>query len=119
MPQRRMTANDLTCQIRHGPVNVRNRRISPVAECPDLGPLTEPAADARPRGAGITLRAPKPLFPGCNADCRNIVIGLARLTTSDHRRPSGEPEKLASRLGPKKIIVLPVNEHRRGKHVRF
>jgi hypothetical protein len=26
MPHRRMTANDLTCQIRHGPANVRNRR---------------------------------------------------------------------------------------------
>src|SRR5215469_558652 len=30
--------------------NVRNRRISSVAECPDQGPLNEPAADARSRG---------------------------------------------------------------------
>ena len=30
--------------------NGRKRRILPVAECPDQGPVTEPAADARPRG---------------------------------------------------------------------
>ena len=29
------------------------RRISPVAECLDQSPLTEPAADARPRGWGL------------------------------------------------------------------
>src|SRR5215831_20570078 len=31
-------------------VRLSNRRISPVAECPDQGPLTEPPADARSRG---------------------------------------------------------------------
>ena len=30
-----------------------HRRISLLAECPDQGPLTEPAADARPRGRGL------------------------------------------------------------------
>ena len=29
------------------------RRTSPVAECPDQGPLTEPGADARARGWGL------------------------------------------------------------------
>ena len=37
----------------HRPANGRYRRISPVAECPDQGPLTEPAADARPWGWGL------------------------------------------------------------------
>jgi hypothetical protein len=40
-----MTANDLTCQIRHGPVNVRNRRISPVAAHSGDRLLSEPTAD--------------------------------------------------------------------------
>src|SRR5215467_1358598 len=39
--------------------NVRNRRISPVAEYPDLGPLTEPAGGST-SGVGITLLGPLP-----------------------------------------------------------
>src|SRR6516225_8296264 len=35
------------------PRHISTLRISPVAECPDQGPLTEPAADARPRGWGL------------------------------------------------------------------
>ena len=49
MPHRRMTANDLTCQIRHGPVNVRNRRILPVAVGAGERPFTEPITAVRRR----------------------------------------------------------------------
>src|SRR6516165_3711773 len=42
----------------HLMLNDRCRRISPVAECPDQGPLTEPAADARPRGWGLLFMPP-------------------------------------------------------------
>src|SRR5215469_15862921 len=37
------------------PRHISTLRISPVAECPDQGPLTEPAADARARGWGLLL----------------------------------------------------------------
>jgi hypothetical protein len=49
MPHRRMTANDLTCQIRHGPVNVRNRRILLVPPHSGGGRLTERTPAVQPR----------------------------------------------------------------------
>jgi hypothetical protein len=45
--------------------NGGSRRISPVAECPDQGPLTEPAADAPPRGWGLLFM---PLKRPCRRD---------------------------------------------------
>ena len=47
MPHRRMTANDLTCRSHYGPVNVRNRRVSPVPVHPGESPLTEPTPAVR------------------------------------------------------------------------
>src|SRR4029077_5182323 len=35
------------------PRHISTLRISSVAECPDQGPVTEPTADARPRGRGL------------------------------------------------------------------
>src|SRR5580704_9057520 len=37
----------------HNDLNDNSGRVRSVAECPDQGPLTEPAADAPPRGWGL------------------------------------------------------------------
>ena len=49
IPNRSRCSSPLSQLDRNGPY----RRISPVAECLDQSPLTEPAADARPLGWGL------------------------------------------------------------------
>src|SRR5215472_7088423 len=67
--------------------NVRIRRISPVAECPDQGPLTEPAADARLRDGN---------YSSCpEADLRRLGSAgsplAVRLRNSSMLRPRDRP----------------------------
>ena len=54
--QHQLSANDVDLG------DDRYRRILPVAECPDQGPLTEPAADARSRGWELLFLPPKETF---------------------------------------------------------
>jgi hypothetical protein len=53
----------------HRPGSDRNRRTSPVAESPDQGPLTKPAADARPRGRGLLFLV--------ESECGAVAVGRA------------------------------------------
>src|SRR5262245_17408096 len=57
--------------------NGRNRRILPVAECPGQGRLTEPAADARPRG-GDYSSCPTPAVCDTRRDRLNWVEAVEK-----------------------------------------
>src|SRR6516225_11767414 len=95
------------------PRHISTLRISPVAECPDQGPLTEPAADARPRGWGLIF-LPHSSHP-CSSGGSSALGFKAVIYSPPPIGGDGRVEDGRGSLGPMANAPFPIPAHRTGR----
>src|SRR6516162_5733795 len=95
------------------PLSSRGVKVRSVAECPDQGPLTEPAADARPRGWGLIF-LPHSSHP-CSSGGSSALGFKAVIYSLPPIGGDGRVEDGRGSLGPMANAPFPIPAHRTGR----